>query len=103
MFNEAGKKIQGFIKVIFVLGIIFLIAFSAFIFFGISVSPQLAQAGGSAAMVVGAIIAIIFFVFGLLSLWLTCLFYFAFGKIEECVEEQNALTKQLIDAVSNKI
>lgn len=101
MFNEAGKKIQGFIKVIFVISIIFLILFCLMLLAACVVSPNLQQTVGSgAAFGVGVVIAIIVFVLGLLGIWLSCLFYFAFGKIAECVEEQNALTKKLIDTMS---
>ena len=102
MFNNAGKKIQSFIKIIFVIGIIFLVLFCLIIAAACSLSPNLVQTIGSgAAFGVGIVFAIIVFVLCLLGIWLSCLFYFAFGKIAECVEEQNELTKKLIDTVSS--
>lgn len=101
MFNNAGKKIQGFIKVIFVISIIFLVLFCLMIIAACATNPNLVQTAGSGvAFGVGIVFAIIVFVLGLLGIWLSCLFYFAFGKIAECVEEQNALTQKLVETMS---
>ena len=102
MFSNAGKKIQGFIKVIFVISVIFLIICCLILLIACATSTNLQTSlGSSVAFSIGIVFAIIVFILGLLGIWLTCLFYFAFGKIAECVEQQNELTKKLIDTISS--
>ena len=99
MFSNAGKKIQGVVSVLFVIGIVLIILSCIAMFFGFSISFS-AQVGQQTAMTISAIITIIMLLLSIFGLWIGCLFYYAFGKIAESVEEQNELTKKLIDAVS---
>ena len=100
MFNEAGKKIQGFVRFLFVISIILLIMCCIATYFGAMISIQSSTNNSSVAQGVGIFLAVIIFILGFLYLWFYYLLVFAFGKIAEDVEGQKELTKKLIDAVS---
>lgn len=99
MFNNAGKKIQGVVSVLFVISVVLCILTCICVFFGMGISFS-TQMDRSAAMIISGIISFICLVLGIFSVWISCLFLFAFGKIAESVEEQNELTKELINTVA---
>lgn len=88
MFQQVGKKIQT------VISIIFFVQFIVACISGIFVGKLIYEASDNIVMAifVGLItIAVITF-----FCWITLLMIYAFGKIEECCEEQNRLLGILI-------
>ena len=88
MFYDIGKKIQGVVSTVTVIGIVLscIGGIAVFVIMGC----------GFGAFLIGIIIA------GVLSLfiWLSNLVLFAFGKIAECSEEQVILMERLIEITS---
>ena len=87
MFKEVGKKIQSVGKILFALGVVIavIIGFSA-----MALISEAANGG------LGFLIGVLIIALGVLSSWLGVLLYVGFGRIAECVEEQNRLTRQML-------
>ena len=94
MFNDVGKKIKSVVKVLFVINIIFLILFCIVLGFGCYTSVFSATHNITISTIAALIITIIMFILFVFGVWISCLFYYAFGQVSESVEEQNNTTKE---------
>ena len=94
MFNNPGKKIKGYAKVIFWLIEFFVFVTTITIIFAASRSNSLG---------IGVFIGLLLFAIGTIAAWITTLFLVAYGEMIDDIEQLAISTKETNTILENQL